>query len=518
MRPESLSKFVFPLGVSIAIILLVFACNKEIHTYAVFDDYVYSGVDINGGAWKSILVNDINEININHQYDQLTPEYQSSVEELIQKLENRTFAQDRSLKFWTNNPVVRWNEIALELAAKYNLIPPPNPDGTYTLPSAANPTGPPRFPFAHPPYTSRMLAHLSVAQFDGLITAWHFKYKYNIQGHHHINSRVEPVYTDNSLPPFPSDGAVIAEVSRRILKAFFPLEHGYLDSVYFDHLEVLANCGLFVSNDIDAGIQIGEQISAMVMQRAASDGMGQAQSPRIISDSIRDAAQTRFGWHWVNMESPVRPVGLVPSYGKVRMWSVPVVTLVRSVPPPAPGSAEFNRDADELKNIAKNLSNTQRKIANWWEDGLGSYTPPGHWNRLAKEFCLKYKLNPLRTARVFAYMNMAIQDAGIACWDTKYFYHYPRPIQTIPGFKTILGTPNFPAYTSGHSTFSAAGAEVLAYIFPQEASYCRDWAEEAAISRVYGGIHYRFDAEAGIEQGRKVAEYTINIASVDGAD
>jgi hypothetical protein len=58
-------------------------------------------------------------------------------------------------------------------------------------------------------------------------------------------------------------------------------------------------------------------------------------------------------------------------------------------------------------------------------------------------------------------MNMAIVDAGISCWDAKYYYHYPRPIQVIPGFKTILGTPNFPAYTSGHSTFSAAAAEVL---------------------------------------------------------
>jgi membrane-associated phospholipid phosphatase len=78
---------------------------------------------------------------------------------------------------------------------------------------------------------------------------------------------------------------------------------------------------------------------------------------------------------------------------------------------------------------------------------------------------------------------MAIMDAGISCWDAKYYYHYPRPIQAIPGFKTILGTPNFPAYTSGHSTFSAAGAEVLSYIFPEEAQQCQTWAREAAESR-----------------------------------
>jgi hypothetical protein len=200
------------------------------------------------------------------------------------------------------------------------------------------------------------------------------------------------------------------------------------------------------------------------------------------------------------------------------MWNVPDVLLVRSEPPPAPGSPAFEKDAEELRNIAKNLTSEQRRIANWWEDGLGSYTPPGHWNRLAKEYCIKYKLNPLRTARVFAYMNMAVQDAGIACWDTKYYYHYPRPIQAIPGFKTILGTPNFPAYTSGHSTFSAAAAEVLSYLFPAEATYCRNWAQEAAVSRIYGGIHYRFDADAGLLQGQQVAAYSVQKAREDGAD
>jgi membrane-associated phospholipid phosphatase len=159
-----------------------------------------------------------------------------------------------------------------------------------------------------------------------------------------------------------------------------------------------------------------------------------------------------------------------------------------------------------------------RRLANFWQDGLGTYTPPGHWNRFAKEFIIKYNLNPLRSARTFAYMNMAIMDAGISCWDAKYYYHYPRPIQTIPGYKTIAGTPNFPSYTSGHSAFSAAGAEVLAYIFPQEATQCREWAHEAAESRICGGIHYRFDADVGTDQGIKVAQYTIQLAKNDGAD
>ncbi len=115
-------------------------------------------------------------------------------------------------------------------------------------------------------------------------------------------------------------------------------------------------------------------------------------------------------------------------------------------------------------------------------------------------------------------MNMAIQDAGIACWDAKYFYHYPRPIQAIPGFKTILGTPNFPSYTSGHATFSSAAAEVLAHIFPAEAATAFAWSDEAAISRAYAGIRYTFDTEAGNLQGTQVAEYAIQVLSEDGGE
>jgi hypothetical protein len=191
---------------------------------------------------------------------------------------------------------------------------------------------------------------------------------------------------------------------------------------------------------------------------------------------------------------------------------------VRLTTPPAPGSPQFETDAKELRDIAKNLTNEQRKIANWWSDGLGTYTPPGHWNRRTKEYIIKYEMNPLRAARTFAYLNMAVMDAGVACWDSKYYYHYPRPIQTINGFKTILGTPNFPSYPSGHSTFSGAAAEVLAYIFPLEANNVRAWAREAAESRIYGGIHYRFDSELGIEQGQDVAAYAITRAQADGAD
>jgi hypothetical protein len=113
---------------------------------------------------------------------------------------------------------------------------------------------------------------------------------------------------------------------------------------------------------------------------------------------------------------------------------------------------------------------------------------------------------------------MAMQDAAISCWDTKYHYYYPRPINVIDGFKTNLGTPNFPGYTSGHSTFSAAAAGVIGHLFPNQKQRVDGFAKEASDSRIYGCIHFRFDCTAGLEQGTKVAAYTIAKAKVDGAN
>ncbi len=502
----------------LATMIFLQACEKELPTFLSFDDYAFSTTDENGGTWKTTLIGSVDEIVIMAPAELSSSEYQQELTNLKEEISQISEQERNSVNYWSDNSAIRWNEIALELIAKYNLIPGYNDDGTYTLPTPSNPSGPPAFPFAHPPYAVRALAYLSVAQFDGLIAAWHYKYTYNRPAPFQHDNEIEYAYANNSIPAYPSHGAVIAATSRSVLTAMFPLEAEYLAEKEAEHLRSLLLSGGNVQSDIDAGKQIGEEIAARALTRASADGMKNAQTPKSVSDSIANAAYDRFGWKWINQELPKRPVGLTPFYSKVRMWNVPNVEMTRPVPPPAIGSPEYLKDVGILKDHADNMTPEKRRIANFWQDGLGTYTPPGHWNEFALRFIVKYKLNPLRTSRTLAYLNMAMMDGGISCWDAKYYYHYPRPIQTIDGFKTIAGTPNFPAYTSGHSVFSAAGAEVLAYIFPQEASLVRSWAEEAAISRVYGGIHWTFDAYIGSDQGKDVAQYTIAVAEVDGAD
>src|SRR5690606_19949179 len=496
----------------------VISCDRELPVNVSYSHYQYASTDEDGGSWTPVLLTEPDQIAIPEPADVNSAEYQAELADLKDVVANLSPEQRNAVEYWTNNPSLRWMEIAMELVAKYNLIPGPNPDGTYTLPSPANPAGPPPFPFAHPAYACRAYAYLNVAQFDGLVSAWHYKYLYNREAPSKVDASIDPAYTDNNLPSYPAEGAVIAAVSRSIHSAMFPLEKDYIEKKAQEHLSSLVWAGSHVESDVDAGEHIGSEVAKLALARAATDGMSKAQTPKPVSDSIKQSAIERFGWAWENQEIPVRPVGLAPFFSKVKMWNVPNVELTRPEPPPAIGSPEYLADVEILIGHKNNMTEEKRRIANYWQDGLGTYTPPGHWNTIAFDYILKYKMNPLRTSRTLAYMNMAIMDAGISCWDAKYFYHYPRPIQVIEGFKTIAGTPNFPSYTSGHSTFSAAAAEVLTYVFPQEGEIFRDWAEEAAISRVYGGIHWSFDSDVGLTQGKDVASYTLAVMESDGAD
>lgn len=494
------------------------ACEKDLPTNLDFTPYNYEALDEDGGTWKPVLLDSATIIAIPAPEDASSSAYQSELADLKAASASLTSEQKKAVSYWAGDGLVRWNEVARELAAKYNLPPPPNADGSYSAPDPANPSNIPNFPFAHPPYACRMFAYWSTAQFDALIATWHYKYEYNRPAAYKTDGSISTHLPQNDLPGYPSEGAVVAAVSKRILSAMFPLEKAYIEELAAEHLNSLQWAGISTESDIVWGDSLGRGVAGKFLARAGSDGMKAAQTPKSISDSLRVAAKEKWGWQWDNLEAPVRPVGITPFFGRVKTWCIPSVEAVRPPVPPAPGSADFMKDVEELKELTGNLTNEQRKIANFWSDGPSTYTPPGHWNRFAADEIVSHKLSPIRAARVLAYMNMAIMDAGISCWDTKYYYHYARPIQAVPGFKTILGTPNFPSYTSGHSTFSAAAAAVLGHFFPAESAKFDNWAKEAAESRIYGGIHYRFDADMGNTQGKACGEYTIDIAKADGGE
>jgi membrane-associated phospholipid phosphatase len=160
------------------------------------------------------------------------------------------------------------------------------------------------------------------------------------------------------------------------------------------------------------------------------------------------------------------------------------------------------------------LTAKQRRITDYWADGAGTVTPPGHWNRIALDVLGAARLSTLHASLLFSALNTAQADAFIACWDAKYSYWTLRPVTAIrrridPMWLSYTVTPPFPAYVSGHSTTSAAASTVLAALFPDRAGKLGAMAEEAAVSRLYGGIHFRSDNDAGLELGRRVGAVAV---------
>jgi len=123
-----------------------------------------------------------------------------------------------------------------------------------------------------------------------------------------------------------------------------------------------------------------------------------------------------------------------------------------------------------------------------------------------------------RVARAYALLAAAEYDAYIASQDGKFTYWYLRPHQLDPSITPLFAVPNFPSYPSNHAVFSATRAEVLAYLFPTRAELARTMAKEAADSRIWAGIHYAIDAEAGMQVGRSVAQKFVEWARNDGAE
>ena len=188
---------------------------------------------------------------------------------------------------------------------------------------------------------------------------------------------------------------------------------------------------------------------------------------------------------------------LLPMAGTWRTWVTTSGAEFQPEPPYACGSPQDLADVDEVVQIAAQRTTGQIAIVHKWADR----SPPAIWNDLAAEHIRDARLGAVEAARLQAWMNMAIFDGFVSCWRSKYEYWMARPVMRSPGLTTVVPTPNFPSYTSGHSTVSAAAATVLGEAFPADAGEFLAEAQEAAISRLWGGIHFRHDNEAGFVVG-----------------
>ncbi len=491
----------FSLLLVILSLVLLPACQDDPLPTVVYDLAQPASLDPTGGTWRTVMNVAPNDVQIDAPQAVTSPAYVAELQEVLRLTQARTVAQTADAEYWGSGGVLRWNQIARELVAKYNVPPAPG--------SSPNPAK----PVASPPWAARAYAMLSVAQYDALVITWHYKYQHQRPAPAKNSVSLVELLPSTDLPSFPSEDAAVAAASFQVLKALFPLEEAYLNDLAQRHQLSRLWAGANVRSDLVAGAEIGEKIAALVLARGRSDRMGTAADP---NDTWLNITVPYTPWKSMTPE-PTKP--LLPLFGEVRTWfdSASVFTFIPP-PPPTVGSVAFQADLDQVIAYVKSGKREYWRIADFWADGAGTFTPPGHWNAIAETYIREAKHNELRAARVFALMNRAIMDGGVACWYAKYKYFFPRPIQIDGSIRTATGTPNFPAYTSGHATFSMAAASVLAHLFPEDQSEIIAMAEEAGLSRVVSGIHYQFDNLEGQACGKGVGNLAIEWALTDGAD
>jgi membrane-associated phospholipid phosphatase len=168
-------------------------------------------------------------------------------------------------------------------------------------------------------------------------------------------------------------------------------------------------------------------------------------------------------------------------------------------------------DRNEIKTLVSTRTPAQLASALSWNFPAGTFTPPGYWNLTAATYVQSHALDERAATHVFALMHAAIMDALIACWDAKYYYWMLRPSQADPSIAPLLAfaLPNHPSYPSGHSCNAAAAATVLSHFFPDGSAEFTNVVTEMGLSRMYAGIHYRFDISAARDLGTAVGTLAV---------
>lgn len=197
---------------------------------------------------------------------------------------------------------------------------------------------------------------------------------------------------------------------------------------------------------------------------------------------------------------------MMPLAGLNKTLVLDSASQFRPAPPP-----DFAKEMDELRNFKQ----TFRSKANAWH-----YASQPTGDELLSKLMFEYNLNtnPPRAARVYAAVTVTYYDAFTACFEAKYKYWGIRPDQYDTNYKSLVPTPPFPGYPSGHAMMCGVVDELFPYFFVNDKQLCSKIAKEGAESRFQAGIHFRSDNEAGLELGRKVAAKVIERIKADGAD
>ncbi len=364
-----------------------------------------------------------------------------------------------------------------------------------------------------PTLSTRNLAILHLALYDA-VNALHGGY--------------QPYRLQPTAPAGASAFAAVAAAGREVMHALYPSFDARTEELY-----ALQAREFPAGPAAEDGIAVGRTAARGLLTERAADGSN-TEIPYIPS---AEPGQ------WRRTPPFYRPP-LDPHWRYVKLFALPEVEPFVPPPPPPLDSEEYARDFNQVKELGALNSPIrtpeQSLIAVFWSDFSYTAMPPGHWHEIAATIAAQEGLSLRETTRLFALLSLAQADASVVCWEAKYRYNFWRPVTAIwradedgnpatdpdPSWDHYLVAPNFPEYTSGHSTFSKASAEVLTGFFGTDAltftavsdsvpGVTRTYhslaacADEVGMSRIYGGIHFEFANREGKRSGALVARHVV---------
>ena len=375
---------------------------------------------------------------------------------LKQNVAKLTPQKMEQIKYWNaGSPAYRWNQVVIGLVDQ-------KPESQLRMPAS----------------------WMNVAVYDATILAWKEKLKYKRKRPNELDPSLKTAINAPLTYSYPCEHSVTAAAAAYTLAYFFPDKKDSILQMAHAASQSRVDAGVQFQNDADAGWKLGEQVAKQIIEKAKNDG----------SAKVWDGKMNKDPKKWTGPY----PMGITMSS------FTPIV--IRSgdqfrLPPPP----DFENDMKELKNFKR--TNRSNYIALFWVNN-----GPGLWNDLASQKMFEYRImdDAPAAARIYTVLTVAYHDAAIAIFDSKYAYWGIRPNQYDTTYKSLVTTPPFPGYPSGHAAGAATTAAVLEYFFPADAKQFHQMAQECADSRFYAGIHFKTDNESALKMGNEIGKYIVD--------
>jgi hypothetical protein len=402
-------------------------------------------------GWKTWLLDNPQQITIAAPPMQTKAELQS-LKQGIARLDAKQMEQ---IKYWdAGAPSYRWNQIILGLIDQKQAV-------MLRMPAA----------------------WMNIAIYDATILAWKEKMKYKRQRPSNIDPSINPVINAPLTYSYPCEHSVTAAAAAYVLAYFFPEKEDSIMQMAHAASKSRVDAGVQFQSDADAGWKLGQQVAMQIIENAKNDGSAKEWKGEINKDPKKWTGKFAMGVK-LGQFTPI----VMRSADQFRLPSPP----------------DFEKDMNELKNFKQTFNS--KALAYYWANH-----GPELWNDLASQKMFEYHIaeDAPAAARIYTVLNVGYHDAAIAIFDTKYAYWGIRPNQYDTTYKSLISTPPFPGYPSGHAAGAATNCAIMEYFFPADAKLFHQLAQDCADSRFYAGIHFRTDNESALKMGEAMGKYIV---------